>query len=158
MAKFAVFVDLENCGAKEATLASIIEKEAKREDFARVSAVFHNRLKRGMTLDSDATVKYVTGSRKMALNSDDIRSDSPYNTYHANGLPPGPICNPSMDAVTAALYPDETFLSEGYLYFCSTDPNSGELHFSKSLEEHEAAVSLYRPLWEAYDRERGIAQ
>ena len=55
-------------------------------------------------------------------------------------------------AIQAALYPDEQFLSEGYLYFCSKDPDTGELHFSKTLAEHEYAVSVYAPLWEAYDR------
>ena len=138
------------------TLASVIEKEAKREDFARVSAVFHNRLSRKMTLDSDATVKYVSGSKKMSLNAEDISIASPYNTYKNKGLPPGPICNPSADAIVAALYPDETYEKEGFLYFCSMDPDSGALHFSKTLEEHEAAVALYRPLWEAYDQSRGV--
>ena len=137
------------------TLASMIEKEAKTDDFAKVSAVFHNRLKKQMTLDSDATVKYVSGSSKMALNSADLAVDSPYNTYRLKGLPAGPICNPSMDAVMAALYPDEEYVSQQYLYFCSTDPGSGALHFSKTLEEHEAAVAMYRPLWEEYDQRRG---
>ena len=140
------------------TLASIIEKEAKREDFAKVSAVFHNRLNQNISLDSDATVKYVSGSRKMALSAADLAVDSPYNTYRRKGLPAGPICNPSGDAISAALYPDETFVREGYLYFCSTDPNSGALHFSKTLEEHEAAAAMYRPLWEAFDRERGYSE
>lgn len=137
------------------TLASVIEKEAKTDDFAKVSAVFHNRLKKQMTLDSDATVKYVSGSVKMALNASDLAVDSPYNTYRRKGLPAGPICNPSMDAVMAALYPDEDYVKDQYLYFCSTDPNSGALHFSRTLEEHEAAVAMYRPLWEEYDQRRG---
>ena len=137
------------------TLASVIEKEAKTDDFAKVSAVFHNRLKKQMTLDSDATVKYVSGSVKMALNASDLAVDSPYNTYRRKGLPAGPICNPSMDAVMAALYPDEDYVKDQYLYFCSTDPNSGALHSSRTLEEHEAAVAMYRPLWEEYDQRRG---
>ncbi len=138
------------------TLASMIEKEAKTADFAKVSAVFHNRLKADMTLGSDVTIKYVSGSEKMSLGSDDLAVNSPYNTYQHKGLPPGPICNPSMGAVIAALYPDEQFIAQKYLYFCSTDPNSGALHFSKTLEEHEAAVAMYRPLWEEYDRNRGL--
>ena len=137
-------------------LASMIEKEAKRADFAKVSAVFHNRLKKDMTLGSDVTVKYISGSEKMYLNSSDLDVDSPYNTYRYKGLPTGPICNPSMDAVVAALYPDEQFVAQKYLYFCSKDPDSGELYFSKTLEEHEAAVAMYRPLWEEYDRSRGL--
>ena len=139
-------------------LASMIEKEAKRADFAKVSAVFHNRLKKDMTLGSDVTVKYISGSEKMYLNSSDLDVDSPYNTYRYKGLPTGPICNPSMDAVVAALYPDEQFVAQKYLYFCSKDPDSGELYFSKTLEEHEAAVAMYRPLWEEYDRSRGLGQ
>ena len=138
------------------TLASMIEKEAKKADFAKVSAVFHNRLKAGMTLDSDVTVKYASGSQKMYLNSDDLSVDSAYNTYRNKGLPVGPVCNPSMDAVVAALYPDEQYVAQKYLYFCSTDPDSGELHFSRTLEEHQAAAAMYQPLWEEYDRKRGL--
>ena len=139
------------------TLASMIEKEAKTADFAKVSAVFHNRLKKGMTLGSDVTVKYVSGSEKMVLSGSDLSVESPYNTYTRKGLPVGPICNPSMDAVVAALYPDEQYLAQKYLYFCSKDPNSGELYFSKTQEEHDAAVAMYRPLWEEYDRSRGLS-
>ena len=138
------------------TMASMIEKEAKRADFSKVSAVFHNRLKKNMTLDSDVTVKYASGSEKMYLNDSDLAVESPYNTYRNKGLPVGPVCNPSMDAVVAALYPDEQYLAQSYLYFCSTDPNSGELHFSRTLEEHTAAAAMYRPLWEEYDRSRGL--
>ena len=76
------------------TLASMIEKEAKKADFAKVSAVFHNRLDQGMMLQSDPTVHYVTGERRMALRQSDLAVDSPYNTYKVSGLPVGPICNP----------------------------------------------------------------
>ena len=138
------------------TLASMIEKEAKKSDFAKVSAVFHNRLKADMTLGSDVTIKYATGSEKMVLGDSELSVNSAYNTYTRKGLPVGPICNPSMDAIVAALYPDEQYVAQKYLYFCSTDPASGELHFSKTLEEHNAAVAMYRPLWEEYDRSRGL--
>lgn len=138
------------------TLASMIEKEAKTADFAKVSAVFHNRIKAGMTLGSDVTIKYVSGSEKMVLSSDDLAVNSPYNTYQRKGLPLGPICNPSMGAVVAALYPDEQYVAQKYLYFCSKDPDSGELYFSRTQQEHDAAVAMYRPLWEEYDRSRGL--
>ena len=138
------------------TLASLIEKEAKTADFAKVSAVFQNRLKAKMKLESDVTIHYVSGIRKMALGDADIREDSPYNTYTRTGLPVGPICNPSPDAIRAALYPDETFMAENYLYFCAKEPESGELAFSKTLQEHEKNVAYYRPLWTAYDQSRGI--
>ena len=138
------------------TLASLIEKEAKNADFTKVSAVFHNRLKAGMKLQSDVTVHYLTGVRKMNLKNSDMDIDSPYNTYKVTGLPLGPICSPSQAAITAALYPDEGYVAEKYLYFCAKDPDTGELHFSRTLQEHEQAVSIYAPLWAAYDQSRGI--
>ncbi|MBP3452630.1 MAG: endolytic transglycosylase MltG [Clostridia bacterium] len=138
------------------TLASMIEKEAKSSDFAKVSAVFHNRLKQGMKLQSDVTIHYVTGVRKMSLDNSDLGTHSLYNTYENAGLPLGPICAPSVDAINAALYPDETYVAENYLYFCAKDPESGELYFSKTLQEHEQAVAIYAPLWKEYDQSRGI--
>lgn len=135
-------------------LASIIEKEAKPDDFAKVSAVFHNRLAEGMRLESCATVQYVLGTTRLALTDSDTSIDSPYNTYKNSGLPIGPICNPSRAALQAAAFPDEEYLNEGYLYFCSKDPTSGELQFSKTYEEHQAAVEQYRPLWIEYDNSR----
>ncbi len=138
------------------TLASMIEKEASTADFAKVSAVFHNRLKAGMKLQSDVTIHYVTGVRKMSLTNSDLALNSPYNTYSVTGLPLGPICSPSAEAINAALYPDETFVAENYLYFCATSPESTELHFSRTLQEHEQAVAIYAPLWQQYDKERGI--
>ena len=124
------------------TLASMIEKEAKKADFAKVSAVFHNRLKQGMKLQSDPTIHYVTGERRMSLRNSDLAVESPYNTYLYAGLPLGPICNPSAEAINAALYPDESYVAEKYLYFCSKDPNTGELHFSRTLEEHNRAPMM----------------
>ncbi|NLC32319.1 MAG: endolytic transglycosylase MltG [Clostridiales bacterium] len=137
------------------SLASMIEKEAKTDDFGRVSAVFHNRIKQNQTLGSDVTLKYVLGTRRMVLGAADLSIDSPFNSYKNRGLPPGPICSPSPKAVEAALYPDQDFVKEGYFYFCSKNPDTGELHFSKTLAEHEQAVSIYRPLWEAFDQRTG---
>ena len=138
------------------TLASLIEKEAKESDFARVSAVFHNRLKANMKLDSDVTIHYITGVRKMSLADVDLKVKSPYNTYLNPGLPLGPICNPSPAAIRAALYPDEAMVAEKYLYFCAKEPESGELYFSKTLDQHNRAVEAYAPLWKKYDEDRGI--
>ena len=137
-------------------LASIIEKEGKKDDFAKVSAIFHNRLRSNMSLGSDPTIKYTTGSEKMWLTEDQLNTNSPYNTYRRQGLPLGPICSPSRDAIRAALYPDEQFIAEKYLYFCSTSPEEGTLVFTKTLQEHEAQVAIYRPLWQKYDQERGV--
>ena len=138
------------------TLASIIEKEAKEEDFAKVSAVFHNRLRRDMPLQSDVTIHYVTGQREMALDNDDLSIASPYNTYTNKGLPPGPICAPSEAAIKAALEPDAEYLAMGYLYFCAKDPASGELEFSITYEDHQRAVEKYAPLWREYDESRDV--
>ena len=146
------------------TLASIIEKEAKEDEFDRVSAVFYNRQKKGMKLESDVTIHYITGIRKMALSNEDLSSDGEngkyrlYNTYKVTGLPVGPICNPSQAAIRAALYPNEVDLAEGTLYFCAMEPNSGKLKFAKTLEEHEANVKAYKKYWEEYDRSRGIEE
>lgn len=134
-------------------MASMVEKEARKStDFAKVAAVFYNRLSKDMRLESDPTVKYTLGISKMALTEEELSTESKYNTYKIKGLPVGPICNPSPRAINAVLYPDLTYIEEGYLYFCSGDPSSTELIFSKTLEEHQAAVAQYRPLWVEYDR------
>lgn len=134
-------------------LASMIEKEAgKREDYAKVSAVFHNRLNQVITLDSDATAAYPLGVKRMVLTGDELSAANGYNTYTRGGLPVGPICNPSKSALIAALYPDMEYIAEGYLYFCAGDPSKGETVFAKTREEHQANVQKYRPLWETYDK------
>ncbi len=140
------------------TLASMIQKEGKRATFSKVSSVFHNRLKKDMYLGSDVTVQYALGIRNLVLTQSQLDADSPYNTYIHKGLPVGPVCNPGNEAIDAALYPDEEYLDEEYLYFTLTDPETGELFFSKSLEEHNEAVERYRPLWEAYDEKVRAAQ
>jgi len=137
------------------TMASIIEKEAaNREDYARVAAVFYNRMRAGMRLESDPTATYLSGINKLALSEEDISDANPYNTYYVPGLPAGPICNPSVAALKAAMTPDMEYITENYLYFCAMEPASGKLAFAKTREEHEANVALYRPLWEEYDRQR----
>lgn len=132
-------------------LASVIEKEAKTSDFAKVSAVFHNRLKKNMALQSCATVQYAKGITRLNLTDEDTSYDSPYNTYLNKGLPVGPICAPGKKAIEAALWPDETYLKQGYLYFCVSDPETGASVFSKTYEEHLKNVEKYKPLWQAYD-------
>ena len=140
-------------------LASMIEKEAANtEDYARVSAVFTNRMNAGMRLESDPTATYLLGVDKLALSDEETSAVNNYNTYVIDGLPVGPICNPSAAAMEAALYPDVEYVDEGYLYFCAKEPTSGELAFARTLEEHEANVAQYRPLWEEYDRQRAQQQ
>ncbi len=133
------------------TLASMIEKEAKTNDFDKVSAVFHNRLRKDQKLESCVTVQYALKMRRLVLTGDDLAVDSPYNTYKRAGLPIGPVASPGKDAIEAALYPNTEFVKDGYAYFCSKDPETGELQFSKTLKEHEAASAEYRPLWQAFD-------
>ncbi len=121
------------------TLASIIEKEGGPVDeMPMVSAVFHNRLKRGMRLQSDPTVIYGLEDFNGDLTREDLRTPGPYNTYRIDGLPPGPIANPGLAAMKAALFPADV----GYLYFVSR--NDGSHHFSESLREHNSAVKKYQ--------------
>ncbi|MBR4234512.1 MAG: endolytic transglycosylase MltG [Clostridia bacterium] len=135
-------------------LASIIEKEASSyEDMRRVSAVFYNRLSAGMRLQSDPTATYLTGITRIALTTQDISVDTPYNTYRVYGLPVGPICSPGRNALLAAQNPDSEYLEQNYLYFCAAEPESGRLVFARTGEEHARNVQTYRALWEEYDRE-----
>ena len=132
------------------TLASMIEKEAAAdEDFARVSAVFHNRLRNGMPMESCATLSYALGIRKYTFTEEEMATVSPYNTYRNKGLPVGPICNPGRAAIQAALYPEEEYLREGYLYFCNMNPKqTNRLVFSRTYDEHRRNVVKYSPFWE----------
>jgi len=134
------------------TLASIIEREGKPQDFKKISAVFHNRLGKDDKLMSCATVQYVIGVRKFQFTQTELNTQSPYNTYQVEGLPIAPIANPGKSAIEAALYPDEEYLEKEYYFFCSKDPESGELAFARTYEEHEENVSEYEQLWEVYDQ------
>jgi len=112
-------------------LASIIEKEVKYNDEkSKVSSVFHNRLKNGMKLQSCATIQYILGKPKEKLEESDLKIDSPYNTYLYKGLPPGPICNPGLDSIIAALEPEKG----DWLYFILGE--NGRHIFSKTYQEH----------------------
>jgi UPF0755 protein len=114
------------------TLASIIEKEAKTfEDKKRVAGVYYNRLKAGMALQADPTVNYINDKATDRPSLDDLESDSPYNTYKYPGLPMGPICNPGLDSIMAAIYPEVN----DYYYFINTP--EGEMIFAKTFEEHK---------------------
>ena len=134
------------------TLASIIEKEARPADMGKVSAVFHLRMQKNMRLQSCATVQYVLGTKRLKLTNADMSVDSPFNTYKVPGLPAGPITNPGEEAIKAALFPNEEFMAQGYLYFGSKDPASGELYFAKTESEHEKFKAQYEPLWIEHDR------
>lgn len=122
------------------TLASLIEKETRLEDeHGLVSAVFHNRLKKGMLLQCDPTVIYALGdSYTGRLLRKHLNVDSPYNTYRYPELPPGPIAAPGHKALEAACFPADT----RYLYFVAD--NTGGHTFSHTLKEHNKAVQAYR--------------
>ena len=126
------------------TLASLIEKETgAAEERGLVSSVFHNRLKRGMKLQSDPTILYGLFldegfERPLSIRKKDILHPSPYNTYVIKGLPPGPVANPGRESLRAVFYPENT----DYLYFVSR--NDGTHVFSKTLAEHEKAVFKYQ--------------
>lgn len=121
-------------------LASIIEKETgKPEERAIISAVFNNRLRKGMRLQTDPTVIYGLGDRFDGnLKRSHLQQDTPYNTYTRKGLPPTPIANPGEDAIRAALHPADT----PALYFVSR--GDGSHYFSDTLEEHNRAVARYQ--------------
>lgn len=113
------------------TLASIIEREAKLDaERSRISAVFHNRLKKNMMLQSCATVQYLFKEQKEVLTYKDLEIESPYNTYKHAGLPPGPIASPGLKSIEAALYPEDS----DYLYFVAKD--DGSHVFTKTYSEH----------------------
>lgn len=123
------------------TLASIIEKETGIEaERPLVSAVFHNRLRQQMPLQSDPTVIYGLTAFNGNLTRKDLQSPSPYNTYRIAGLPPGPICNPGLSSIKAALSPADV----PYLYFVSR--NDGTHQFSENLTTHNHAVKIYQPV------------
>jgi len=114
------------------TMASVLEKEVRSaSDMKIVSGIFWNRIKIGQALQSCATLAYILGENKPQYSFAETRTDSPYNTYINKGLPPGPICSPSLKAITAALYPT----ANDYNYFLS-DPATGKTIFSKTYEEH----------------------
>jgi len=120
------------------TLASIVEAEtAVPEERSRISAVYHNRLRKGWLMQADPTVAYAAGRTGEVLTSKDLEVDSPYNTYIYKGLPPGPICSPGGRSIEAALYPVEGCLD---MYFVAR--GDGAHTFSRTLIQHNEARRL----------------
>jgi UPF0755 protein len=121
------------------TMASIIEKEiAQESDRDIISGILYKRLDLGMRLEVDATVNYATGKNDPSVSLADLEIDSPYNTYKYYGLPPGPICNPSLSAIKAAIYPKVS----PYLFYLNRQ-DTGETIFSKTFEEHVKNKNKY---------------
>lgn len=127
------------------TMASLVEKETPiDQERPLVASVFGNRMEKSMPLMTDPSVIYAAlldGRYRGTIYQSDLDADSPYNTYRHAGLPPGPICNPGMKSLAAAMHPAQT----DYLYFvaASADP-SGKSRFSATLEEHAKDVDAYR--------------
>jgi UPF0755 protein len=123
-------------------MASIIEKEtAAPEERPLVASVYYNRLAQNIALDADPSVIYaelLAGTYSGALHHDDMRFDSPYNTYRYAGLPPGPIANPGKSALEAAMHPARS----DYYYFVADA--AGHHRFARTIEEHDKNVAAYR--------------
>ncbi|PYX83918.1 MAG: endolytic transglycosylase MltG [Acidobacteria bacterium] len=124
------------------TMASIVEKEtAVPEERSMVASVYYNRLAKRIALDADPSVIYaelLDGTYQGALHHDDLRINSPYNTYRYAGLPPGPIANPGRSSLQAAMNP----ANSDYYYFVSN--GNGHHRFARSLEEHNRNVAAFR--------------
>lgn len=124
------------------TIASLIETESRlTDDRGKISSVFHNRIKNMANypyLQSDATIQYALPERTKKVTPEDLKYDSPYNTYIYRGLPPSAIANPGLDAITYALYPEDT----NYYYFVSN--GRGRTYFATSLPEHNINIAKIR--------------
>lgn len=120
------------------TMASLIEKEVKtKEDKELVSGILWKRLKNKIPLQVDATINYITEKQTGRVLIEETKIDSPYNTYKYLGLPAGPICNPGLESIEAAMYPKNSV----YWYYLSTP--EGKTIFSRTLEEHNIAKFKY---------------
>jgi UPF0755 protein len=128
--------------ARVVTMASLVEKEVHIDaERPLVAGVFENRLAAGMPLQTDPAVVYASllrGTWTGVIHQSELQSDSAYNTYVHEGLPPGPICNPGVAALTAAMQPAKT----DYLYFVADA--GGATRFAKDLKEHDAQVAAFR--------------
>lgn len=119
-------------------LASILEREVQSDvDMRNAADVFLKRIKIGMPLQSDATVNYITGKKATRPSLDDLAVDSPYNTYKYAGLPPGPISNPGLTAIRAAIEPTPN----DYYYFITNA--AGAAVFARTLEEHQKNIQTH---------------
>ncbi len=122
------------------TLASMVEREAThKEEMPLIAGVFTKRLEIGMPIQSDTTIQYLFGAQKKEVTFEDLKIQSPYNTYLNKGLPPGPVGNPSMDAIRAVLHP----VMSDYLYFVAD--KDGYHHFTKTYSEHMAMIQKLNP-------------
>lgn len=120
------------------TMASIVEEEAREpKDKQIVASVLWKRIEMGMPLQTDATLYYELGKASHQLTLSDLENPTPYNTYRYKGLPPGPITNPGLDSIEAALRPSKT----SYVYYLTG--RDGKMHYARTFEEHKKNRALY---------------
>lgn len=120
------------------TIASIIEKEVHNtDDRVLVSGILWKRISEGIGLQVDASLNYILGKTSAELTQDDLKTDSPYNTYKYKGLPKGPISNPGLGAIKSAIYPEKS----PYLFYLSDD--NGQTHYARNFEEHKENKRRY---------------
>ncbi|MBI4281601.1 endolytic transglycosylase MltG, partial [Candidatus Uhrbacteria bacterium] len=120
-------------------MASMLEREVRSpEEMQIVSDIFWRRLAIGMPLQADSTINFVVGGKRPRATYDDLKIDSPYNTYKYRGLPPGPIGNPGLSAITAAIYSKKN----DYWFFLTTE-DDGHAVFAKTLDEHNRNRGKY---------------
>lgn len=133
--------DISKSGRSESDviiMASILEKEARStEDRKIISGILWKRIKIGMPIQVDAVFVYSTGKGTYSLTTKDLNTDSPYNTYTRKGLPPGPIGNPGLDSILAAINPTES----PYLYYLSD--REGNIYYSATFDKHKKKKVLY---------------
>ena len=133
--------DIKMSPIEISTLASIVEEETQKNDEKpRMAGVYVNRLKRSIPLQADPTIKFALGDFAIRrITKDNLEVDSPYNTYKNAGLPPGPICTPSISSIDAVL----NYETHRYLYFCAKEDFSGYHNFAKTLRQHNLNAKKY---------------
>ncbi|SFL65056.1 endolytic transglycosylase MltG [Salibacterium qingdaonense] len=124
------------------TLASIVEREARqKEDRPKIAGVLFNRLEEGMRLEVDPTVSYAMGEHNYMTSSEDLQTDSPFNTYQHTGIPPGPIASPGRSSLKAVMNPEDN----NYLFFYARP--GGEVIYNEKYEDHREVQEQYRQEW-----------
>jgi len=152
IARYATYVGLST--NEIVTIASIVQAEAQDEsEMNRISAVYHNRMRKGLRLEADPTVAYALGGVRRGLRYSDLKTESPYNTYRMRGLPPGPICSPGRASLLAAVRPLEGCED---LYFVAA--GNGSHFFSQTHDEHMKAKRYARSLRDTIPNEKASSE